>query len=144
MEAAKPYSDPMEEGRRRFSVVDAPDDEEVIANIHELPEKFLECRTIGHTWKLTYLGPLHGAPADARERARRSMYSPDGVRITRCGRCRTDRQDFFLYRFGKGLPMFLTRSYAYPDTYQVPGSGNYRANILGELFARHWERHGDD
>lgn len=91
---------------RRFSApVAFSDPDDVQSWAADMPEAFLACRDLGHTWR----------PLTAR-------YDPDVnsyARTLRCSRCRTTRSQTLSL---SGL--ILGNQYEYPDGYQVPaGSG---------------------
>jgi len=111
----------------------------LLEEIARLPEPYLECRTLGHAWRLTFLGPIHKADTAVHDKARNSSYDPDGARVTRCTRCKTTRIEFFMYRFGSQMPYLLTRAYICPERYHVTGSQGSRVHMHDELFKRHWE-----
>ena len=126
--------------QRRLRVVDdpGPDDREIVEGIHRLRDTFLECRAIGHAWRLAYIGPITRADPELADRARRHPWHPDGARVLRCSRCRTQRVDLCLVGYGRGTYAYrlVSRYYAYPVDYAVPGAWDHRDWIHEEMFAR--------
>lgn len=80
-----------------------------------LPDSYLLCRDMGHTWR----------PFKVRYESELNAYS----RVLRCGRCKTERvQSVSL----SGL--ILTGNYTYPTGYQTPqGSGRITGSGRGAL-----------
>jgi hypothetical protein len=78
---------------------------EVAAWSESLPDRFIQCRDMGHTWR-----PFQ-ASWDAEERCYR--------RVLKCSRCRTERVQLI---GASGL--ILSGHYDYPDGYTAPaGTG---------------------
>ena len=113
----------------------------VAGRLRDARTAFLECRTIGHSWRLRFIGPVGKADGDIQDRARRSVFTPDAARVLRCSRCRTERVDLCVVGYGrKAYSYFLTsRSYRYPDGYAIEGAADHRDLIHLALF----EREGD-
>ena len=89
--------------------------------VDELSDKFLLCRTLGHSWD----DNPHGA-YDSEWR----NYSV-GVFALRCVRCRTERYDYI----GKDMTVAY-RDYKYPKGYTtVPGEAT-RPVLRAEMFSR--------
>lgn len=118
----------------------APDDETraVAARIAALRTAYLECRTLGHSWRITFIGPIGRGDADLQNRARRSIFDPDGARVLRCTRCRTERIDLCIVGYGRQTYSYMLtgRSYRYPDEYAVEGAMAHRDLLQHELFHR--------
>jgi len=88
---------------------------EVGAWAEDLPERFLLCRDLGHTWR-PFL-----AKFDTEERAYK--------RVLKCGRCRTERTQLISMN---GVP--LSGAYDYPDGYTAPtGAGRLDSSGRGAL-----------
>ena len=91
------------------------DPKEVAAWSENLPDSFLLCRDMGHTWR-----PF------------RAYYSTElhaYERVLRCGRCKTERKQSIAEN---GL--ILSGSYDYPDGYTAPaGTGRIDGNGRGAL-----------
>ena len=55
----------------RFRVIEGEALEADVQNrVHQLKGAFLECRTIGHAWKLAYVGPAGRADEEIQGQAR--------------------------------------------------------------------------
>lgn len=82
---------------------------------HDLPDTFIMCRDMGHSWR----------PFRARFSADLNAYD----RILRCGRCQTERAQVI------GTDgSILSGGYTYPDGYLTPnGSGRINGNGRGAL-----------
>lgn len=114
-------------------------DTDLAHDIAELPDVFLECRTIGHAWKIVYMGPTAASSDDDLiGRARAHRFNPDGARILQCSRCKTERIDLCLVGYGRKEYVYrlVGRQYRYPNNYKVPGAQNHRALLHQELFGR--------
>lgn len=80
-----------------------------------LPDKYLLCRDLGHTWR----------PYTARIDDEGTGY----IRVMRCARCKTEREQA-LDRRG----LVQSGGYHYPDGYQAPaGTGRLAADGRGAL-----------
>lgn len=71
--------------------------------IEALPDRFLLCRELGHTWK-PWTASFDGTAYD---------------RTLRCPRCKTERHQV-LSRYGS----VVSNRYSYPDQYLVKGLGH--------------------
>lgn len=105
-----------------------------------IPDTFLECRTIGHAWKIRFLGPITRADEDLARRARANGMGPDGARVLRCVRCKTERVDLCIIGFRRGTYAYrlVGRSYRHPDTYHLDLELT-RDDLQAELFRRSME-----
>jgi len=124
---------------RPRATTDDLDARQLAGRLTSVKTSYLECRTIGHAWHLRYIGPVAQADADIQDRARRSIWDPDGARVLRCSRCRTERVDLCVVGYGRGggYSYFLTsRSYRYPDGYAIEGVGQHREVLQHVLFER--------
>jgi len=95
---------------------DGTADVQAVANwSSDLPDSFLMCRDMGHTWR----------PFTARFSADENAYD----RTLRCGRCKTERQQVI------GMDgTILSGVYLYPDGYLSPaGSGRITGDGRGAL-----------
>lgn len=91
--------------RRYSDPVSFADPDDVQSWAAGMPEAFLACRDLGHTWR----------PQSARYDTELNSYA----RTLRCNRCRTTRSQTLSL---SGL--IMGNHYEYPDGYQVPaGSG---------------------
>jgi hypothetical protein len=99
---------------------------------------YLECRTIGHAWMVSFVGPVSRADTDVRERARRHSWSPDAARILACQRCLTQRIDLCVVGYGRDSYSYrmVSRQYRYRDNYKVEGAHGNRDLLHEELFRR--------
>ena len=123
----------------RFRVIEGEALETDVRNrVHKLKESFLECRTIGHAWKMSYIGPAGRADEELQGRARNHPGRPDGARVLKCGRCRTERVDLAWIGYGRNEYDFrlVARYYRYPDDYKVEGAQDFRYLLQRELFLR--------
>lgn len=95
---------------------DGSADVQAVANwSHGLPDSYIMCRDMGHTWR----------PFMARFSAEMNAYD----RTLRCGRCKTERVQVI------GMNGAILRGgYAYPDGYLSPnGSGRINGEGRGAL-----------
>lgn len=123
----------------RLRVVEAQFIEsQVQERVHALKGRFLECRTIGHAWRLGYIGPAGRGDEEIQGRARNHPARPDGARVLRCTRCRTERVDLAWIGYGRAEYDFrlVARYYRYPDDYKVEGAQDFRYLLQRELFMR--------
>jgi hypothetical protein len=124
---------------RAVKVADDFDERALVAQAQKLRTAFLECRLIGHAWKLSYIGPVAKSPdADIHERARQHPWKPDAVRALVCSRCRTKRIDLCMLGYGRNAYAYrlVARSYAYHDDYKLEGAQSHRELLHEELFRR--------
>lgn len=108
--------------------------------ITRLPTEFLECRTLGHSWGIEYMGPVAKSKDDdliARARAHDS--SPDGVRLLFCMRCAMERVDLCMVGYGMMAYSYrlVGRQYRYPDGYRLVGTRSHRDIVHQTLFDRY-------
>lgn len=82
--------------------------------VNDIPDDFMECRDVGHSWK-----PFDGG-CDKRKR----LYH----RTHRCRGCRTYRTQILSW---KGE--ILTSSYTYAKDYLFKGSGRYDQELRGKV-----------
>jgi hypothetical protein len=117
------------------------EDRDIHSAITKLKEQFLVCRTIGHAWEQTFVGPASRADAELATRARHHPWSPDGARVLRCKRCRTERVDLCLIGYGRREYHFqlASRYYRYPDDYKVEGAQGHKDWLHEEIFRRAFE-----
>jgi len=95
--------------------VSSADPKEVAAWSEDLPDSFIMCRDMGHTWR----------PFRARFNPEENGYD----RVLRCGRCKTERTQTISM---SGL--ILSGGYSYPEGYQAPkGTGRIDGNGRGAL-----------
>lgn len=88
--------------------------------IHELTDKFLACRGLGHSWDDNPNGEVDS------ELFRSSI----GVLMLRCTRCRTERYDYLDREF-----QVFKRYYVYPKNYTtIPGY--QRTDVRAEMLSR--------
>jgi hypothetical protein len=81
----------------------------------DLPDSFLMCRDMGHTWR----------PYRAKFNPEENGYD----RVLRCGRCKTERQQTISMS-----GMILTGHYSYPEGYQAPpGTGRIDGEGRGAM-----------
>ena len=79
------------------------------------PDLFLECRGLGHLWKL--IGYYH--------------QGPEVVRAVMCSRCRMDRHD----RWSRGGER-LGATYSQPDGYRIGDGGASKWEVRQETLSR--------
>jgi hypothetical protein len=94
-------------------------------HLHDLPNKFLECRDIRHSWKVYRKFQAVNSTGSAVKYLERTL---------RCTRCHTERQDVLSARtFDR-----VSTSYAYPQGYTIQGnkSGNRGQSIRREVYLR--------
>ena len=135
-QARKPKDSPT---TPRFRVIEGEFlDDQLAASVHNLKGKFLECRTIGHAWKLNYIGPAGRADEELQGRARNHPQRPDGARVLGCTRCRTQRVDLAWIGYGRNEYEYrlVARYYRYPDNYKIEGVQGHRDLLQRELFTR--------
>lgn len=95
--------------------IGSADPKVVAAWSEDLPDSFIMCRDMGHTWR-----PF---------RARFSSDANGYERVLRCGRCKTERSQTISM---SGL--ILSGAYTYPEGYQAPaGTGRIDGNGRGAL-----------
>jgi hypothetical protein len=114
------------------------EDRQIHSAITQLRENFLVCRTIGHAWEQTFVGPAGRADEELATRARHHPWRPDGARVLRCRRCRTERVDLCLIGYGRADYHFqlVSRYYRYPDDYKVEGAQGHKDWLHEEIFRR--------
>ena len=109
---------PRKKAAKRWYDSDTPlsADPEVVANWSStLPDGFIQCRDMGHTWR------PYTAEYDIDVNAYR--------RVLRCNRCKTKREQYI----GLG-GLILSGGYTYPEGYQAPkGTGRIDGNGRGAL-----------
>lgn len=101
---------------------------------------YLECRTIGHAWRIRYIGPTVRADEEIATTARHHKWRPDGCRILRCSRCHTERIDLCLVGYGRREYSYrmVSRFYRYPKNYAIEGGiGGSRDPLHEEIFRRY-------
>lgn len=87
--------------------------EDIIDFAHDLPERFLYCREMGHNWRPFSAG----------------RYKDGGyLRILRCVRCKTERHQEISAR-----GVILTSSYKHPEGYLSKGLGRISGEGRGVL-----------
>jgi len=128
--------------RELDQVGEAFDERQLAAEIEKLKGSYLECRTLGHAWKIQYMGPVTRSDMELASRARHHPWNPDGARILRCTRCRTERVDLCLVGYGRRAYGYrlVARYYRYADDYKVEGANNHREMLHEELFRRQSEK----
>lgn len=111
---------------------------EVARRLTNYDEAFLECRTIGHAWLVTFVGPIARADSDLKDRARRHPWRPDAARVLTCQRCKTERIDLCVVGYGRSEYAYrmVSRQYRYDDNYKVEGANDHRGLLHEELFRR--------
>jgi hypothetical protein len=112
---------------------------DLVVGIHAMSTVFLECRTIGHAWKIVYMGSTAASlDEDLTHRASTHPLKPDGARVLECSRCYTERIDLCVVGYGRKEYAYrlVGRQYRYPDHYKVRGAHQHRELLHEELFAR--------
>jgi hypothetical protein len=116
-----------------------PSVEQITTGIHKLNREYLECRTIGHAWMPSYVGPVAKSnDQDLKSRALHHPWHPDAVRVLICQRCHTERIDLCVVGYGRDTYSYrmVSRQYRYQDGYKVEGAHNHRELLHEELFRR--------
>lgn len=96
-----------------------------------LPEEFLDCRDMRHSWKRKQ----DYRPREQAEGGRRSRLSPLLYRLLVCTRCGCEREDVIYSRTFERL----STSYKYPEHYQMRGVGAGTKPVTA-LRAEQWRR----
>lgn len=108
--------------------------------IKRLPTEFLECRTLGHSWGIEYMGPVgKSKDDDLISRAGAHDAKPDGVRLLFCIRCAMERVDLCVVGYGQMSYSYrlVGRQYRYPDGYRLVGTRSHREVVQHTLFDRY-------
>jgi hypothetical protein len=92
-----------------------------LIEVHDLTDKFLLCRTLGHSWDENP-NPAHPGTGDK---------SWVGALYLRCTRCRCERYDYI-----NNQMEVHKRYYRYPKGYGRLASGTTRPNLRAEIFSR--------
>lgn len=93
----------------------------------DLKDTYLECRDLGHSWRVRTL-----TRQEIREGVRGKHKALWGyLRVARCSRCRTVRTDRI-----DALGNVSTRSYSYPDNYQIEEKGVSKGQFRLEIIQR--------
>jgi len=129
------------DGRPRHLTTETSYEQEIVdvaRRLTEYDEAFLECRTIGHAWMVSYVGPVAKADTDLRARARRHPWNPDAARVLTCQRCKTQRIDLCVVGYGRNEYSYrmVSRQYRYDGNYKVEGANDHRGLLHEELFRR--------
>lgn len=111
---------------------------QVATRIHKLDNDFLQCRTIGHAWMVSFVGPVAKADSDLQTRATRNLWKPDAARILSCQRCATERIDLCVVGYDRDNYSYrmVSRQYRYQFGYRVEGAHQHRELLHQELFRR--------
>jgi len=112
----------------------------VVDGIRRLPTEYLECRTIGHSWGIEYMGPVGlSKDDDLIARAGAHDHRPDGVRLLHCIRCGMERIDLCIVGYGATSYSYrlIGRQYRYPDDYRLNGTRALRDVVQETLFDRY-------
>jgi hypothetical protein len=114
--------------------------------IDSLETEHLECRSIGHAWKIRWWGSISDLPDDLVPSVVRA-FRWDLVRVSTCLRCSTIRDEFFpkAGRDSDRVQRFQCqyRRYRYPDGYQMPGYGRVNRAVFSRTAYERWVT-GDD
>lgn len=111
----------------------------VLEHIDSLPTTFLECRTLGHAWKIRWWGNVRDVPEDLVPQVVRE-FRWDLMRVSICLRCETIRDEFFP-KTKQTYERFHCqyRRYRYPSEYQVKGhGGSPRRAIFSRTAYERW------
>ena len=115
------------------------EEHDVAVRLRQYDAAYLQCRTIGHAWMVSFIGPILKAnDLDLRDRARRHPWHPDGARVLECTRCLTERIDLCMVGYGRDSYSYrmVSRQYRYREDYKVEKANDHRSLIHEELFRR--------
>lgn len=102
--------------------------------IDALPTNYLECRTLGHAWRIRWWGSVDELPEELVPPVARA-FRWSRVRVSFCQRCHTIRDEFFPVADGRIIGtedshQAQYRRYRYATGYQLIGVGNSPARRL--------------
>lgn len=115
-------------------------DPDVLRQVDNLPTTFLECRTLGHAWRIRWWGNIREIPEDMVPQIVRD-FRWSLIRVAVCLRCRTIRDEFFPKTESSSFERFQAqyRRYRYPGTYQVKGHGSPRRAVFSKSAFERWK-----
>lgn len=120
--------------------VEPASDDEIFDQIQEMPEKFLACRDLAHTWKIvsTYRAVDSRREEGKRPRGGNYVYAERNLLCTRCG---MKRSDAFRITSARGHTVLqrIQPHYDQPPGYALKGVGKRKGLpdiVRGEMFER--------
>lgn len=130
--------DEREAAQRRY------EEEQEQEAIDSLPTNFVECRSIGHAWSIRWWGNVRELADELIPEVVRA-FRFDLVRVSRCLRCTTVRDEFMPKGSDFSAARFQTqyRRYRYPDGYSIKDHGYIRRAQFSRTAYERWKV-GDD
>ena len=115
-------------------------DDEILDQIAAMPERYLACRDLAHTWKVvsTYRAVDSRREDGKRARGGNVVYAERNLLCTRCGKKRSDAFEISSHRGHTALKR-LAPVYVDPQGYALKGVGRRKGLpeiVRGEMFDR--------